>query len=416
VFIRPQDQLPVLELLHLADLFAVLGLVTMGVRRLQRGLTPIPLPPEVIALLAFGAAMLIGVPFSFWPGGSIADFTNIYVKLLAIVVLAVHALDRVERLEQLTWLIVLSSGYIAGRAVYDYARGVNLVEGDRIGGAVGGIFGNPNDLALNMVVFLPFALAAAFRPGAPLKRSLASASALFMISTIILTRSRGGAVGLVAMMATLVLTSVKVRPAIGAAAVAVVLLAAPFAPASFWSRMASIVDAEQDPTGSRQARIDLLKEGWRVFLAHPVTGVGLGQFVNYDPTRREAWRVTHNATLQVAAELGLLGLAPFLYLIFRAGQAARVAKRALLPKPRGKVRPGAPPARRSLRVDRSDEPLLTLVTAVLPSVVGWVVAAQFASVAFNWTFYYVLAIAVAARALALHAAAAREARLLRVVA
>ena len=63
-----------------------------------------------------------------------------------------------KRLDQMTWLIVCCCGYIALRAVFDYARGVNLVEGDRVAGAVGGMFGNPNDLALNMVTFMPAAL------------------------------------------------------------------------------------------------------------------------------------------------------------------------------------------------------------------------------------------------------------------
>jgi hypothetical protein len=34
---------------------------------------------------------------------------------------------------------------------------------------------------------------------------------------------------------------------------------------------------------------------------------------------------------------------------------------------------------------------------VFASMVGWFVCAQFASVAFNWTFYYVLGLAVCTR-------------------
>jgi O-antigen ligase len=413
VFLRPQDQIPALELLHLADLFAVIGLSAMVTNRLQRGLPPLPLTPEVFGLLAFGAAMLVGVPFSYWPGGSFRTFIDIYLKLLAIVVLAIHALDRRERIEPFIWLIVLSASYVAGRAVIDYGRGVNLVEGDRIGGAVGGIFGNPNDLALNMVSLLPFALAFAFRPGKPGMRGAASVGALLMIATVVLTRSRGGVVGLVAMIATLVLTSLRVRPAIGAAAITIVLVSVPFAPASFWSRMSSIVNPEQDPTGSRQARIDLLKEAWRVFVEHPVTGVGLAQFVNFDPTRKEAWRVTHNVTLQVAAELGVLGLAPFLFLIARAVLAAHVSRRVLLPPPRKRFRAGARAAG-GMPGSGEGDPLLTIVTGVLPALVGWFVAAQFASVAFNWTFYYLLAIAVGVRTVAARSGVAPAERALKV--
>jgi hypothetical protein len=51
-----------------------------------------------------------------------------------------------------------------------------------------------------------------------------------------------------------------------------------------------------------------------------------------------------------------------------------------------------------------------MTTAVTPSLVGWLVAAQFASVALNWTFYYILAIAVATREVAVAYAAARTSR------
>ena len=45
------------------------------------------------------------------------------------------------------------------------------------------------------------------------------------------------------------------------------------------------------------------------FKHNPLFGIGAGQFVNYNPDgRQEAWRETHNTFLQVAAELGLVGL------------------------------------------------------------------------------------------------------------
>jgi O-antigen ligase len=401
LFLRPQDQLPLLAVLRLAEIFAIVGLAGMVLGRLSRGDSPFPVTPEVIGLLAFGGAMVIGVPFSFWPGGSVKVIVEIYLKVLVIVMLMIHALDRPQRLSRFTGLIVLSIGYIAARAIFDYARGVNLVEGDRIGGAVGGIFGNPNDLALNMVVFLPIALAAAFKPGAALVRLSAGGCALLMIATVVLTRSRGGAVGLVVMLAALVVVSIRIRPTIAVTAVVVTMAALPLAPASFWHRMGSIFDEQQDTTGSRQARIDLLHQAWAVFLDNPVIGVGVGQFVNYKPDeRKEAWNVTHNAVLQVAAELGIVGLLPFGYLIARTGSAARTATQALLsaaPPVKGQA------ARRAAPTDPVHDTLLTLSTALLPAIVGWFACALFASVALNWTFYIVLGLAVATRETVLRA-------------
>ena len=74
-------------------------------------------------------------------------FTDSYLKILVVFVLMMNTLTTPKRLEHITWLIILCVGYVAARGVFDYARGVNLVEGGRLAGAVSGIFGNPNDLA-----------------------------------------------------------------------------------------------------------------------------------------------------------------------------------------------------------------------------------------------------------------------------
>jgi putative inorganic carbon (HCO3(-)) transporter len=408
LFLRPQDHVPAMSVLHPAELFAIFAIIALLLGRLARRLPPVHITPEIIALTAFGGAVLIGLPFSIWPGGVMSVFTGIYLKLLVIFVLMVTVLSRAQRIEQFAFLVVVFSGYIASRAVFDYARGVNLVEDGRVAGAIGGIFGNPNDLALNMVVFLPFALLFALKPGPALWRGLAAGSALAMLATIVMTKSRGGAVGLVVMLMVLVVRSIRVRPAIAAGTLTAVLVALPFAPSSFWSRMVSIVHADRDPTGSRQARIDLLEESWEVFKAYPIFGVGLGQFENYNPPgRKQAWRVSHNAVLQVAAETGMVGLVPFVFLLVSGALAARTARRALLRKHR-RVRPG--PAEVQQREEPSDptrDSLILMTTAVTPSLVGWFICAQFASVALNWTFYYVLAIAVAIREVAVASAATR---------
>ena len=402
LLVRPQDHLPQIAMLHLAELCAIGGLTGMVMARLARKLQPLPFTPEIGGLAAFGLAMAVGIPFSLWPGGSFKDFTDIYLKVFAIVVLMIHCLDRLERLERYISLMVLCSAYVAAHSLLNYVRGVRVVEDGRLASAVGGIFGNPNDLALNMVVFIPLAVASAFRPGPAPRRVVAATCGLLMVATTFFTRSRGGFLGLGAMLLMLIGGSVRVRPAVGVAAVVAVLAAVPLAPASFWGRMVSIVDAEQDPTGSRQARIELLKEGVRVFAANPVMGIGLGQFINYAPEeRKEAWNVTHNAILQVAAELGLLGLIPFLYVIGRAAQATRTARRALLPRAR---RHRAGPSQPAPAGGRDRETLLTIATALAPAFVGWLVCAMFASVALNWTLYFILGIAVAARDIALRVA------------
>jgi O-antigen ligase len=164
--------------------------------------------------------------------------------------------------------------------------------------------------------------------------------------------------------------------------------------------MATIVDEQQDKerfTGSREARRVLLEQGIDTFLAFPMTGVGAGQFKNYNPPeRKEKWRETHNALIQVAAETGIFGVLAFVFLIARGAIAAATTRR-LLAKPRKRSTPD--PLR--LVMTSSDRRSLYAYTAAMTAgLVGWFACSLFASVAFSWTFYYLLALIVAARELA----------------
>jgi O-antigen ligase len=224
-----------------------------------------------------------------------------------------------------------------------------------------------------------------------------------MIATILFTKSRAGLLGLAAVLVVLFFEARKFRRGMGVAAVVGVLAALPMMPSWFWTRLVSIADAEQDESGSRQARKDLMYEGWRTFLDHPLTGVGAGQFKNYNPPDRlEPWRETHNVLLQVAAELGILGLLAFLFLIWQA-IAALLWTRRMFGATNARARPpsarlGTIPVTDAFRPEER-EWLRMHTAAMSASLVGWLVCAQFASVGYYWTFYYLFALIVAAREL-----------------
>ncbi|MGE0448703.1 MAG: O-antigen ligase family protein [Vicinamibacterales bacterium] len=394
---RPQDTLPFLNPLHLAEVCAIVGIAPMILHRFAQRRPAFHVTPETVGLLALGVAVLVSIPFSIWPGGSFGMFTDTYLKLLIIFVLMMNTLTTPRRLEQITWLIVVCCGVIAARSVFDYARGVNLVEGNRLAGPVGGIFGNPNDLAMNMVTFFPAAaVLAVSRRYSNTRRLTAAVLAGLMLATVVFTKSRGGFLGLAAVLLVLMFLGSKVRRGFGLAAVAVVLSATPFLPATFWERMASIVDDRKDKqefTGTREARWTVMKEGLQAFADRPLAGVGAGQFQNYNPPGRlERWRETHNAPIQVAAELGIGGLAAFLFLVIRAGFGARTTRKLLSRHGRGRPDVLAP-----VMSDDDRRSMYALSVAMTAGFAGWLVCSLFASVAYNWTFYYLLALIVAAR-------------------
>ncbi len=393
---RPQDKLTFLSALHLAELAAVTGLAALVFQRLSSGLSLVRVTPELFAMVAFGGVIAATTPFSIWPGGSVALLTELYLKVLLIFVLLVATVTSVERLKRLLAVILAGTGYIGLLTLTDFARGINLVENGRLAGSVKGIFGNPNDLAMNMVALMPFAMALAAR-GRTLHRIAAGSAGILMLLTIVLTRSRSGFVGLAAMLVVLLLVGGRIRRGFRAGILALVLASLPFVPSSFWDRMSSIVNPASDETGSREARIVVAGEAWRVFVERPLTGVGAGQFKNYNPPwRQERWREAHNVWLQVASETGVAGLTVFVFLVGSGIAAAARASRRLAAL-------GSDPRKvESLsRADRSvAASLKTLATAAMAGFAGWFACAMFASVAYNWTLYYLLGIAVASRDIA----------------
>ena len=413
LFLRPQDVFTPLRALHLAELAALFALGSLVFGRLGRGLPVTRMTPELAGVFAFALLILMTAPFAVWMGGAVRTFTDLYVKVVLIFVLMVNTLTTPKRVEQFTWLLVLASGYIGGRAALDYLRGIHLVENGRVMGSVGGMFKNPNDLALNMVAILPLAAYLAMRPLPAMRRLVAAGCALLMLFAIVGSQSRSGTVGLGAMVLVFGACMMQRKPGLVFAMALAGVLALPMLPASYRERLASITNKDLDQTGSREARSILLHESFDAFLANPLTGVGAGQFKNYNPDeRQEAWRESHNVVLQVAAELGIFGVLVFAFLVAR-GMYAPLQTRRLLRLSGG----GGVSARGSRDVPAAPLPageqeMLALHSVALSAAVaGWFVCALFASVAYHWTFYYLLALAVMPRDyLQARLSAGREAR------
>ena len=428
LFFRPQDHVPGLAALHLAELTAIGGLAAMAVRRLSAGQTIAHVNGEVVAVIALGAVIVLTLPFSIWPGGSLTVFSDVYVKIILIFALMMSTITSPRRVRQMTWIMIVASGYIAARAVADYVRGVNLIEGSRVRGAVGGMFENPNDLALNLVTFLAPTLFIILQEKKASRRLFACAIAAAMVAAIVCTKSRSGFLGLLAMVAVVLFYVAQKKPAIVAGAVLAGCLALPVMPSTFWERMDSIVNADEDASGSRAARLRLIDQGMEVFLENPVTGVGAGQFQNYNaPGVVEKWRVTHNVWLQVAADLGIFGLFIFAFMVMRAYtssfaalrmlRASRIADRALRAstgrsaplRASPQFNPQSPIRVPHYNLSDEDRRLLEInAKGMIAAIVGWTVCSMFASVAFNWTFYYVFALAVAGRDILLSRRVATE--------
>jgi putative inorganic carbon (hco3(-)) transporter len=186
-----------------------------------------------------------------------------------------------------------------------------------------GTVGDPNELAAVLLVGLSLSAGFALSKGrAPLMRLLATFAIPLCAGGIFLSLSRGGLIALGSVLVAGAFLAGRWRLAITAMLVAVAI-----GGVLYFTEIASLPARERVTTAhGGSGRSDLWTIGLRMFKAHPVTGVGLGNFqsvsANYtlQPgalTRTElifssAPKLTHNTYLQIAAETGVPGLALFL--------------------------------------------------------------------------------------------------------
>ena len=177
----------------------------------------------------------------------------------------------------------------------------------------GTFFGDGNDFALALNVILPLALFFALGETEKMKRIVFRGIVLLFFMAIILTLSRGGAVGLAASVGYFAIkSSRKYRNGIW---VGILCIAAVYsAPASWFQRMETI--QSYDTEASAYGRIQAWKAAIQIALDRPLTGVGPGNFVQIYATQYrpeiysigDAWKATHSLYFQTLAELGFPGL------------------------------------------------------------------------------------------------------------
>jgi hypothetical protein len=155
-----------------------------------------------------------------------------------------------------------------------------------------GQMNDPNDLALVLVVTLPF-LGLAWRKGRTARNVLLlGIPAAFLVYGIYLTRSRGGMLGLlVVCFAGLVGRMSRTKALLATAVMAAICLAANFTGGR------AVSTSEE----SAARRVDAWSEGLDMLRSSPLLGVGFQNFTeHYDMT-------AHNSFVLCFAELGIVG-------------------------------------------------------------------------------------------------------------
>jgi len=417
------SNLPAVSTLHgvpmaLAALFPGLLLVPLARDVLVRR-EALVVRPTALLLLVLLVVQALGAGLSRDPPTSFGAVVTFAVEGVALYLLVTNALRTRETLRGAAWALVGAGVLMSvvpifqqvtgtfdrdygGLAQVDGGQGFET-EGDegprqaRLAGPIG----ETNRYAQVMLVLFPLALERAFRARSRVLRLIALASAGSIALGFALAFSRGGAVGMLCLLVAMVcLRVVEVRKLVYVGAgLALVLALLP----QYWARIgtlgASAQAMEADGGGSTadgavRRRLTEMLAAVRVFLDHPLIGVGPGLFKEYsvaygkeDALRRiESGRRAHSLYLEFAAENGVLGLSLFLGAIACTLSELAAARRALLAR-------------------GGDAELVGQTTACLLALVAYLSTGVFLHLSYMRYFYFVLALGGAVAHVAARAAA-----------
>lgn len=206
------------------------------------------------------------------------------------------------RLRWLVFTIVLSFGLIGMKGgIFALGTGFSY----RVWGPDQTFYAGNNEIAVALNMMLPLILLCASEMKKKIYKYFFYAMFFFCICSVISSWSRGGLLGLVAVLSAIVLTSQRKWLMIPLVAGALVF-AVPNLPEEWFERMNTISTYEED--GAVQSRFKAWEYGFNKALAHPLTGGGFETF-------RYAWTDAHNAYVEVLGEHGFVGFGAWFTLL-----------------------------------------------------------------------------------------------------
>lgn len=260
-------------------------------------------------------AMLLSVVFSLYRGGSFEAFKTFMQGTVPFVFLITVACGDESFLYSIARTMAVT-GAILGAALFTpLAKSVE-------GRLYLGVTYDPNDIALVGVVILPIAVWLIQENGFR-SRCLGVLGAAGALAIIIGSASRGGMLGLAAVLALVAIRNRRRMP-LRWKTIALVFFCVglALAPATFWKRLQTLQDPDEDyNTSSLTGREAIWKRGLHYFAARPLTGVGFEEFSFAEgtlaqryipPGARIRWSHAHSVWIEVLAETGIFGMIGFL--------------------------------------------------------------------------------------------------------
>lgn len=375
VYFRPYELIPALSgLTSMALVFAVATLLIFLPTQLGLEGNFTARPTEVNLLLIMIVCGLITIPIAKSPALAWETFNDIFIKAALMFIVMVNVIRTEYRLKGLIWLSIAVGVWLSLNAIDDYQAGNFTVEGYRVEGSIGGMFGNPNDMALHLVTMIPLTLALFINGDSFFKKAVYGFCFVALVAGNMITFSRGGFLGMMASLGIMIWKLGKNKrflvTTLGALFFLVVLV---LAPGNYAIRILSIFIPGLDPVGSSDQRSLLLQQSIFVTLRNP-WGIGMGNFTIVSSRNL----VSHNAYTEVSAEMGILAL--IVYVAFMVKPLKRLGQ-----------------IEKETFGDKESSRFYYLAIGLQASLVGFMVGSFFASVAYQWFIYYLVAYAIAFR-------------------
>jgi O-antigen ligase len=367
-FARPEEFIPIgtFPIAKLTGGLAIasFGLVVMAHPKL------LSFSWEMRYLMLLSLWFFLGFPFSpLWKGGAFQHSLD-FAKVVPIALLIGLVANSVPRLKRL--IFVETASTVGCVIVTLFASHFHASEEHRLTGSLNGIYGNPNDLALCIVLVFPFCAMFMLTTLNIFKKMLWTMAMLLLGYALLLTYSRAGVLALLISGCVMVWEFGLKGRRHGLIMMAAFLALCVFViggPKGFLRRVGSVVAPSLDPgsaSGSWHARKALLLLSLKETVTHPIFGVGCG---NFQIISEAGWHVTHNTYTQLSAEGGILALILYVLIIRRTFINLREAERFSAGRP----------------------DLLLIGGALRVSFAGFLAGSFFDSVAYNFFPYFLIA-------------------------
>lgn len=293
------------------------------------------------------------------------DAFSEFGKSCVLMLAAMLLVDDPSRLRKMMWVVIISAAVFCIHGIMQVQTGYGFANvqpfgsfatGDfRIQGT--GMFSDPNDFAMLYIVAIPFVFTMLQTQTMVIGKVFVLAAFPAMLYVIYFTQSRGGVVGLGAMMMGYVWYSIRqkfIRVLIGVVGLAVIVA---FGPARARS---SVYE------GSAGGRIIQWGNGNQFLKENPLFGIGYQRWLEFSD------QVAHNSFVTCYGELGLVGYAFWFSLGF-------LVLRTLY---------------RITALPNLDRPTRRLVTGLYAALIGFYASAFFLTRTYNPFLYLLLGMGI----------------------